>query len=46
MGKLLIVAWQYSLSLCFPVALRNNDKARSGTIDKMADIFTKRIWQP
>jgi len=32
----------------FPVPLTNYDKLRSGsvTIDKMAGIFTKRIWQP
>jgi len=32
-GKLLIVAWQYWLSLCFLRRLRNTTQLRSGTVD-------------
>jgi len=30
----------------FPVPLTNYDTVKSGTVDKMVGIFTKRIWQP
>jgi len=44
-GKLLIVAKRYSLSLLSLCRLRITTQLRSGAVDKMADIYTKRIWQ-
>jgi len=44
-GKI-IVAQQHWLSLFSLCCLWFTTQLRSGTVNKMAGIFTKRIWQP